>query len=102
MSQAEKCLAAALAADPLPGWDLTAQHRFHPERKWSFDFAFPSQKLAVEVEGRYHKTHAGHLSDCEKFNEATLQGWRILRFPSSQMRRAPEWAMLIKAVLCLR
>lgn len=99
MSQAEECLAKALEAEPLPGWDLVRQYRFHPTRRWTFDFAFPSQRLAVEVEGHYHKTHAGHRSDCEKFNEAARAGWRVLRFPANLSRNAPEWAALIRECL---
>lgn len=90
----------ALEAEPIPGWDLTAQYQFDPVRRWSFDFAFPSQRLAVEVEGRSHCTYAGHRKDCEKMNEAALQGWRVLRFPAAQKSRAAEWAALIREALC--
>lgn len=100
MSAAEKALAEALAADPLEGWDLVRQFKFHATRQWKFDFAFPSQKLAVEVEGRAHCTYAGHRQDCEKSNEATRQGWRILRFPARESRRASQWVELIREVLC--
>lgn len=98
-SEAEEALAAALAAAPLPGWDLTREYRFHPARKWRFDFAFPSVKLAVEVDGRGH--FAGKMtSDYDKQNEATRLGWRILRFPSGQKKKAADWAALICEVLC--
>lgn len=99
-SKGEECLAAALEADPVPGWDLVTQYRFHPQRKWSFDFAFPSQKLAVEVDGQRHRTYAGVRNDCEKFNTATLLGWRVLRFPSDQWRKAADWAALVREALC--
>lgn len=99
MSEAEEALARALDANPIPGWDLVREYRFDATRKWKYDFAFPSQKLAVEVEGQYHRTYAGHRNDCEKFNEATLQGWRVLRFPAGQKSRAPEWAAFIREVL---
>ena len=98
---AEDVLAAALEADPVPGWDLTREYRFHPDRLWRFDFAFPSVKLAVEVDGQRHRTFAGIRSDCEKLNEAARLGWRVLRFPSDQARHAHEWAQLIREVLCL-
>lgn len=63
------------------------EHKFHPTRKWRFDFAWPEQKLALEVEGGvYIKTHRqGHssvngiLRDIEKYNAATVLGWRVLR-----------------------
>lgn len=99
-SKAEECLALALAEDPLPGWDLTREYRFHPERKWRFDFAFPSQRLAVEVDGKRHRSYAGIRSDCEKLNEAARMGWRVLRFPSDQKRLAADWVRLIKETLC--
>ena len=101
LSDGEKALAEALEAEPLPGWDLEAEYRFDEDRRWRFDFAFPSVKLAVEVEGRAHHTSRQHKRDCEKMNEALRQGWRILRFPNSERRRAAEWAALIREVLCL-
>lgn len=100
MSAAEDALARALEANPIPGWDLVREYRFDPTRKWKFDFAFPSQKLAVEVEGQYHRTYAGHRNDCEKFRESTRQGWRVLRFQATtSQRRATEWAAFIREFL---
>jgi very-short-patch-repair endonuclease len=97
-SEAEERLAEALAADAIPGWDLTREYRFHPERRWRFDFAFPSVKLAVEVDGRGH--FRGKMStDYDKQNEATRLGWRVLRFQSGQKRKATEWAAFIREVL---
>ena len=99
MSVAEERLAEELEQAAIPGWDLTPQYRFHPERRWSFDFAFPSQRVAIEVEGKRHTTYDGHRKDCEKFNEAARLGWRVLRFPAAQYRRAQEWAQLVREVL---
>lgn len=100
-SKAEECLAAALAADPLPGWDLTREYQFHPVRRWRWDICFPSQKLAIEIDGRgRHQTVAGARSDCEKVNEGVRRGWRILRFPATDKARASEWAALVREVLC--
>lgn len=100
-SKAEECLAAALAADPLPGWDLTREYRFHPVRRWRWDICFPSQKLAIEIDGRgRHQTVAGARSDSEKHNEAVRRGWRVLRFPATDKARASEWASLVREILC--
>jgi len=71
------------------------QFRFHPTRRWRFDFAWPARKVAVEVEGGvsyakvfspkgapiigHHIHPAGYENDCEKYNEATLLGWRLIR-----------------------
>lgn len=62
------------------------EYRFHPTRRWRFDAAFPSVKVALEVEGglwQYgrHNRAAGFLRDCEKYNEAAALGWRIIRAP---------------------
>lgn len=99
-SEAEELLEAALLAEPLDGWDLTAQHQFHSERKWALDFAFPSQRLGVEVNGRgRHQTVKGSRDDYEKWNTALLMGWRILHFPATDKRKAAEWAAFIREVL---
>ena len=51
---------------------------FHPTRKWRFDFAWPEQLLAVEIDGFGHHKLSRYTGDVEKFNEATLAGWRVL------------------------
>ena len=64
---------------------------FHPTRKWRFDFVLPN-KIAVEVEGGVytkgrHTTGAGFTKDCEKYNEAVILGWRVLRFTTQQVTK---------------
>jgi very-short-patch-repair endonuclease len=64
------------------------EHRFHPERRWRFDFAWPDLKLAVECEGGTwiagrHTRGSGFAADCEKYNAAAMGGWKVLRFPSN-------------------
>lgn len=59
--------------------------RFHANRRWRFDLAWPDRKLAVEVEGGIwkggrHTRGLGYERDCEKYNTAALHGWRVLRF----------------------
>lgn len=65
---------------PLP----IEEYVFHPGRKWPFDFAWVQQKLALEVEGgvftrRAHGSITGILRDIEKYNQAAVDGWRVLR-----------------------
>lgn len=62
------------------------EHRFHPVRKWRFDFAWPQHGLAAEVEGGVfvrgrHNRPSGFIGDCEKYNAAVALDWRVLRFP---------------------
>lgn len=58
--------------------------RFHPTRKWRFDLAWPDLLVAVEVEGGSwsagrHTRGVGFEGDCEKYDEAQLAGWLVLR-----------------------
>lgn len=60
------------------------EHKFHPTRKWRFDYAIPRHKIAIEVEGGVwtggrHTSPKGFLNDMEKYNTATVMGWRVLR-----------------------
>lgn len=60
------------------------EYRFHPTRKWRFDFAWPDQKVALECDGAVftrgrHTRGSGWLKDTEKLNAAAVLGWRMLR-----------------------
>lgn len=66
------------------------EFRFHPTRRWRFDFAWPGHLVACEVEGGTwsggrHTRGKGYESDCEKYNEAALLGWLVVRFPRSMI-----------------
>ena len=74
---------------PLP----EREYRFFAHRQWRFDFAWtdPRIKLAVEVEGAAytqgrHVRGPGFEADVEKYNFATLLGWRLLRFTAKQVK----------------
>lgn len=63
------------------------EYQFHPDREWRFDFAFPLHKLAIELEGGVHSggrhvRGTGYVNDLEKYNAATMLGWRLLRYES--------------------
>lgn len=64
--------------------ECVKEFKFHPTRKWRFDYALPEHKIAVEVEGGVwtggrHTSPKGFLNDMEKYNTATLMGWRVFR-----------------------
>lgn len=51
-------------------------------RRWRFDFAWPREKLALEVQGGgwtngRHSRALGQAKDYEKLAEAVLLGWRV-------------------------
>lgn len=84
-------------------------HRFvreyHPfnDRKWAFDLACPSEKIAVEVSGRYHLHHKQFRGDCERNNWAQAAGWKVLVYPASSVTthaRLPLICEQIHRVLC--
>lgn len=96
------------------GYPYTRQWRFHPIRRWRFDFVLghqpaphgngktiESMKLAIEVEGGQftggHKRGKAADSDTQKFNEATLRGWRVLRFTTSQVMSGEAWPVVHRA-----
>jgi very-short-patch-repair endonuclease len=71
--------------------DFVREHRFHPVRRWRFDFAWPDRLFAVEVDGGTmnfgrHNRPGGFAKDAEKMNTATLMGWRILRFDAAMVK----------------
>lgn len=61
------------------------EYRFHPDRRFEFDFAWPARKIALEVEGGIFMGKGGHSSitgikrDIEKYNLAAVLGWRVYR-----------------------
>lgn len=59
---------------------LTPQHKFHPRRKWRFDFAHLPSLVALEIQGygEGHTSYKGMRADYEKHNEAIRHGWVIL------------------------
>jgi len=71
----------------IPGWQR--EYRFHPKRKWRFDYAHPELMIAVETEGGVwvqgrHIRGKGYINDMEKYNAAQLLGWKVLRYTPQQ------------------
>jgi len=70
------------------------ERRFHPTRKWRFDFAWPDQKVAVELHGGTyahgrHTRGPGFDKDREKINAAQMAGWIVLEYSSRVLRDDP-------------
>lgn len=85
----EETLALQLRAFKVTGYER--EYKFNSKRKWRFDFAWLDKKIAVECEGGTHAQgrHTrgeGFEKDCEKYNEATAQGWKVYRFTMSQIK----------------
>lgn len=74
-------MAALCKALALP--EPVAEHKFHPTRKWRFDYAWLDQRVALEVQGGLfvqgrHSRGAALLKEHEKLNAAAALGWRVL------------------------
>ncbi len=88
---------------PLP----VAEHRFAPPRRWRFDRAFPTEMVAVELEGGVwsggrHTRAAGFLGDVEKYNAAALANWLVLRFTAADLPAAQAVVDQVVAALKMR
>ncbi|MGL5914018.1 MAG: hypothetical protein ACRCZB_07615 [Bacteroidales bacterium] len=86
------------------GIEAIMEHKFHPTRRWRFDFAIIEQKIAIEVEGGVwtngrHTRGKGFIGDMEKYNTATAMGWRVLRVTHKDLCTL-NTLNLIKMAIC--
>lgn len=75
--------------------DLESEYKFHPERRWKFDFAIPDKKIAIEVEGgtrQYgrHNRAEGYAKDAEKYNAAQAMGWQVFRLSDVMLKEGQD------------
>ena len=84
--------------------ECVKEYKFHPVRRWRFDFAIPKHKIALEVEGGVwtggrHTSSTGFLKDMEKYNTATSMGWRVFRTTPNDLYKSKTLNMLKNAIL---
>lgn len=100
-SRAEQMLHADLVA---AGFQPEVGYRFHADRQWRLDFAWPSLRLFVEIDGSgYHTSDKGKRLDQEKRNAALELGWRGLAYPANSVtthKRRARIVEQIKRVIC--
>ena len=75
-------------------------------RKWRFDWCWPREKVALEVEGGSrsggrHTRHDGFVEDMAKYNAAALDGWLLLRVTPGELQSTTTLD-LIRRALALR
>lgn len=77
--------------------ELMPEYRFHQTRRWRFDWAIPSIKMAVEYEGiggltlSRHTTLDGYTKDCDKYNSAAMLGWKVIRLTTANYKSLPAY-----------
>ena len=100
-SDIEEALAWQIRAGKLPA--PVREHRPVKGRRWRLDFAWPDLRLAIEVEGGIwtggrHTRPIGFEQDCEKYNEVTVMGWRVLRVTGDMVRDGRALRVLERAL----
>ncbi len=79
------------------------EFRFHETRKFRFDLAWPSLKVAVEREGGTwgigrHNSGSGMSKDAEKYNLAAIGGWLVIRATVDMLRDGKAIEHAIRAI----
>lgn len=88
----------------LGGPELQTEFVFHPTRKWRTDFAHLPSRTLIEIEGGIfiagggrHNRAAGFIADAEKYLEAYLAGWNVIRLTEAQIT-APNIERIIHCI----
>lgn len=105
-SELEQILAGNFAA-----MELAPIREFHmaniddTARGWRFDFAFPAERVLVEIHGALgfgkHSKKAGQTNDLQKANAATEHGWSVFSYGAAQIRSG-EAALQVERVVRAR
>lgn len=87
-SQGEEEFSSQLSLMRIP---FSREYKFHPKRQWRADFKIEGYPILVEIEGGVHSNgrHTrgkGFEGDCEKYNQANLLGYHVLRGSTSQVK----------------
>lgn len=103
VSSSEALFLAACEAHGLPTPE--PEYVFAPPRKWRFDWLFAGW-LALEIEGGVW-TNGAHvrgehfLSDIEKYNEAVILGFSVIRCTPDDVNTGAAFELLKRALqLC--
>jgi hypothetical protein len=93
------CKATGLPT-PIPEYKFAA-----PERQYRADFAFLEARIIVEIDGGvWRKGGGAHshptniLRDMERTNEASIRGWRLMRFTPEELNKAATFGKIKEAI----
>jgi len=74
------------------GPPLEREVKFHSSRRWRADFAHLPTRTLIEIEGGIfmpgggrHNRGSGYAKDAEKYLEAVLAGWTVIRLTGKQL-----------------
>lgn len=82
---------------------IELEYRFHPPRRWRWDYAVPSIKLGIEFHGSIwtqgrHTRGTGFMNDREKMNQAQIDGWLVLELVEEFVRDGRARDMIAAAI----
>lgn len=102
-SELELLMASQLQGASVLPWKT--EFRFFVGRLWRFDFAWPGQKVALEIEGGTfsegaHTRGKGFEEDCEKYNVAILLGWAVIRATRKQVESGAALVWIKSLLRC--
>lgn len=91
-----QCRAVGL---PVP----VAEYRFHPTRRWRFDWCWQAAHLALEVQGGLfvqgrHSRGAALMKEHEKLNAAVALGYRVLFVTPKQIADGSALTLVERAL----
>lgn len=83
--------------------ECVKEFKFHPVRKWRFDFAIPEYKIAIEIDGGVwtygrHNRSSGYVADMEKFNAAASLGWVVLKFTPEEQYKSSTFKLISQTI----
>jgi len=85
-SEAERLVIQLLRGAGIKGWQTN-----FPAGPYVIDFAFPRQRVAVEIDGwAFHSDGAAFQNDRKRQNWLALHGWQVLRFTWLDITQHPE------------
>lgn len=69
---------------------IVPEYKFHESRRWRADFALLECGVLIEIEGGgfaggRHTRGTGFANDAQKYLEAALAGWRVVRLVPQQL-----------------
>lgn len=79
------------------------EFRFHPVRRWRFDYAWPDIKIALEVHGGVftngrHTRGKGFTEDKVKMNTAQLLGWIVIEATTAHVKNGQMLTWIKEAI----
>lgn len=86
-----------------PEIKLEREFMFHPTRKWRADYAITEAKVLIEIEGGAwtkgrHTRGQGFIADMEKYNNAALLGYIVLRFTPTNILTRSALALILGVI----